>query len=386
MIAVLIVNLACIALVLLAYPLYCRWQARKPLLPWPEYQNWPSLSVLIVVRNGEDMIVDKLINTLELSYPGPKPEIWVYSDGSKDRTVALAQQFKEVQVIDSHHHHGKIFGLNTLALRAKGEILVFSDTDALLAKDALQSLIRPLADASIGGVCGQRQIQGKGSLNLVQRNYVSWDSIIKQGESKKGSLTSNDGKLYALRHQLFQPIPPAVTDDLYNTLNIVSQGYRFVFAPDAVARVPAPITELAREIPRRRRVVSASLNGLYIQRTLLNPFRFGGYAWQLLINKIARRLLPVNLLLLLLFSALAAPGSSLAFTCLLMQLAGYGFMLLPAGLIPPPLRRWHRRCQYLLFGNIGMLMGWLDMISGQAADKWEPQKDTSHKRSEETEK
>lgn len=177
------------------------------------------------------MIVDKLTNILELTYPGPKPEIWVYSDGSKDRTVALAQQFKGVKVIDSPKHHGKIVGLNTLALRASGEVLVFSDTDALLAEDALLSLIRPLADISIGGVCGQRQIQGKGTLNLVQRNYVSWDSIIKQGESKKSSLTSNDGKLYAMRHQLFQPIPPAVTDDLYNTLNAVSQATGLYLPP-----------------------------------------------------------------------------------------------------------------------------------------------------------
>src|SRR6185503_15625649 len=67
-------------------------------------------------------------------------------------------------------------------------------------------------------------------------------------EARLGSVTSNDGKLYAIRRELFRPIAPGATDDLFTCLSVVEQGRRFVFEPRAHAlaqpgprtRAPAP--------------------------------------------------------------------------------------------------------------------------------------------------
>ncbi len=369
-----LLSLTLLLLVLVGYPLWCARQVDKATHPWPEPTAWPSLTILIVVRNGARWMEPKLRNTQALSYPGPAPQILVYSDGSDDDTASIARRFGQVEVLEAAEHQGKIRGLNALVAKATGEVLVFTDVDALLARDALVALVRPLSDPQVGGVCGQRQIPREAALAQAQGQYIDWDSRIKAGESACGSLTSNDGKLYAIRRPLFAPIPDAVTDDLYVALTVIGRGQRFVFAPDAIALVPQPVHRLSQEIPRRRRIVGASLNGLRHHKALLNPWRFGQVAIGLWINKIGRRLLPLALLGLLLGSAFAAPHSPLALTLLLAQITGYLLTALYRWLKPHALARLAERGAYFVLGNVGMLLGWLDLIAGRAAPKWDPDK------------
>ncbi|MBY6187960.1 glycosyltransferase [Marinobacter hydrocarbonoclasticus] len=368
----LLVGVTLIALVLLGYPLWCARQIRPVI--WPEPAEWPSLSILIVVRNGSALIEQKLANTLALNYPGPTPQVLVYNDGSTDDTAERVGKWPQVRLIDSPHHLGKIAGLNALASEASGEILVFTDADADLAEQALPALIRPLSDPKVGGVCGQRQLNQASALAQAQSHYIDWDSRIKMGESAFGSLTSNDGKLYAMRRALYRPIPAAVTDDLFAALNVIAQHQRFCFAPEAIARIPQPVHRMAQEIPRRRRIVGASLNGLRHHRALLNPWRHGQVAIGLWINKIARRLLPLGLLGVLVGCALLAPHSPLALMLLIAQLTGYTALALHPWLRPKALSRVAEKGAYFILGNIGMLLGWLDFLAGRAAPKWEPDK------------
>ena len=141
-------------------------------------------------------------------------------------------------------------------------------------------------------------------------------------------------------------IPAAVTDDLYAALSVIAQRQRFVFAPGAIARVPLPVHRMAQEIPRRRRIVGASLNGLRHHRRLLNPWRYGQVATGLWINKVGRRLLPLALLGLLLGSALLAPTHPIAALLLVLQLAGYGLAALHPWLRPRALQRVAERATY----------------------------------------
>ncbi|MBY5981975.1 glycosyltransferase [Ferrimonas balearica] len=371
-------SLALLVLVLLGYPLWCLRQSRHAPQTIPAPTSWPSLSVLIVVRNGADRIDAKLANTFGLHYPGPTPQVLVYDDGSSDDTAERVARWPAATLLRSTEHHGKIAGLNALAEQASGEVLVFSDVDALLDDNALCALIPPLCQPGIGGVCGQRRVQGSSALAQAQSDYIDWDSRIKLGESARGSLTSNDGKLYALWRRLYQPIPAAVTDDLYAALSVIAQRQRFVFAPGAIARVPLPVHRMAQEIPRRRRIVGASLNGLRHHRRLLNPWRYGQVATGLWINKVGRRLLPLALLGLLLGSALLAPTHPIAALLLVLQLAGYGLAALHPWLRPRALQRVAERATYFILANIGMLLGWLDFITGRAAPKWEPEKGSAH--------
>lgn len=333
----------------------------------------PSASLLVAVRNAEALVVEKLHNALALEAPSALEIVFV-SDGSSDRTVERlrAEGAGRVEVLELAEHRGKAHALNLAAARCRGEVLVFSDVDALLARDALVRLLERFADERVGGVCGQRVIhEPGGELGLAQRRYIAADSALKRAESRLGSVTSNDGKLYAVRRALFRPIAPGATDDLYACLSVVEQGRRFVFEPRALAFIRTPSRNPAHELVRRRRIVARSLRGIFLKRALLNPLRHGSFALQLLVNKVCRRLLPVFLALLLGSSLALAPLHPWLWALVLLQLAFYA-LALTQPLRLPLLGKPASVAYYFCVGNLGTLLGFLDFMRGREAVKWDP--------------
>lgn len=374
-----------IGLVLVGYPLLLWLRAARAPAPraFEPPPAPPSVSVLVAVRNGEALIGDKLRNTLALRYPPDRVQVVVASDGSTDATIARIREVRDprINVLELLEHRGKTEALNLGALRCRGDVVVFTDADALLDPDALAALIEPFRDPTIGGVCGQRVIQrGEGRWAGAQRGYVSWDSRIKLLESRLGSVSSNDGKLYAVRRELLRPIVPAVTDDLFNALSVVRQGARFVFEPRATARIRLPSRSLRHEVRRRRRIVGRSLRGILHERALLNPVRFGWFAVGLTINKVLRRMLPV-------FGAafaLSAVSWGLRFPAAhaLWAVPAAGLGLAAAGAALPdrpwarPPRAASRAALYFAAGNLGTALGLWDAVRGHRITKWDPHKGT----------
>lgn len=340
----------------------------------------PSVSLLVALRNAEALATEKMHNSLALESAGPLQIVFV-SDGSNDGTVEALRGASggRAEVLAIAEHNGKAHALNQGAERCRGEILVFSDADALLPPDVLRWLLAPFADPAVGGVCGQRVIhRGEaGALSAAQGSYIAADSAVKRAESRLGSVTSNDGKLYALRRELFRPIAAGATDDLYSCLSVVEQGRRFVFEPRALAFIRTPSRNARHELGRRRRIVSRSLHGIARKRALLNPLRHGFFAFQLLVNKVCRRLLPLFLAGLFL-SALVlsfAPGHWLARAALALQLGFYALALthpLWRRLGVPLLRPASSAAWYFCLGNLGTLLGLADFLRGREAVKWDP--------------
>ncbi len=341
----------------------------------------PQVSMLVAVHNGESCIEDKIRNALSLDYPPERFEVVVFSDGSTDGTEAILQRCKGPRVVGrtSADHIGKAAALNRGIHACRGEIIVFSDADALLERGALRALVRHFQNPRIGGVCGQRVISSDGRiLEDPQRRYIGFDSTIKTLESRIGRLTSNDGKLYAIRRGLFRSIPEAVTDDLYVCLSIIRQGYDFIFEPEARAAIRLPSLSPAHEVERRRRIVSRSLRGIRMSRDLLDPRRYGMYSISLFINKVLRRFLPVCLILLFVSTAALSAEHVAPAAFLTAQIVCYG-----AALASPAVVRVvrkgviHRAASTLLYfcvGNYGTLLGLGDFVSGRKVARWEPRK------------
>jgi cellulose synthase/poly-beta-1,6-N-acetylglucosamine synthase-like glycosyltransferase len=339
----------------------------------------PSVSMLIAVRNGETIVRDKIANALDLDYPSDRFEVIVASDGSTDRTEQIIRSFDDPRVkpLIFAEHVGKAAALNEGAGACRGEVIVFSDADALLDRDAVIALVGHFDDPVVGGVCGQRVIRrGDRELERAQSRYIRFDSTIKALESRAGRITSNDGKLYAIRRRLFRPIPPAVTDDLYVCLNVIHQGYDFIFEPAARASIHLPSRSPAHELQRRRRIVSRSLRGIRMMGALLNPFRYGAYAVGLLVNKVLRRLLPVCLIVIAAATAVLSIEHPAALAFLAVQVA-----FCAAALLYPALARvaWAKAIRralsvpfYFFVGNYGTLLGLADFVRGRQVAKWDP--------------
>src|SRR5262249_22129032 len=120
----------------------------------PAAHEWPRVSIVIAVRNEAARLPGRIENLLALAYPRDRREIIVVSDGSTDETPEVLARFPEVQVIAAPAR-GKAVALNLGVARACGEILVFADARQMFAPDALQALVAPFDDPTVGGVTGE---------------------------------------------------------------------------------------------------------------------------------------------------------------------------------------------------------------------------------------
>lgn len=337
----------------------------------------PPVSLIIVVRNAEKTIADKIKNTLSLDYPSENYEIIVFSDGSTDDTENKVRTFPDEHIclLSSPSHEGKNNGINDAVRISRGEILVFSDADVMLGKNAIMNLVKYFGDPEVGGVCGEKVIcKTRKELETAQIVHVGFDKTIKKLESLTGSVSSNDGTLYAIRRNLFKQIPPAVTDDLYVCLSVVKQQYRFLFEPEAKAFMDAPSRNPAHEIERRRRIVSNSLHGIFLMKELLNPLKYGTFSIRLFINKVLRRFLPVYLLLLFFSSGYLSFYSPRITMFLSLQIAFYGlacsYVVCQRISCSKILRKITSLAYYFCIGNYGTLLGLFYFFTGRQITKW----------------
>ena len=121
-------------------------------LPNKRYRKFsPSLSVIVPAHNEEKFLAST-IQSIQSSHYAGKKEIIIVDDGSGDGTgklaASLAKRFSGVKAF-TIRHSGKSAALNFAIRKASYDIVAFVDADSTLAPDALEKLVRPLADKNI---------------------------------------------------------------------------------------------------------------------------------------------------------------------------------------------------------------------------------------------
>jgi cellulose synthase/poly-beta-1,6-N-acetylglucosamine synthase-like glycosyltransferase len=347
--------------------------------PYKTADITPPISMVIAAHNEEANIAAKLENILSLDYPPDKLEVIIASDGSTDRTNEIVRSYAARNVtLLALPRQGKAPALDAAVAASHGEILVFSDANSMYAPESLRALARPFADPEVGGVAGNQVYSSKRSEGLSgdgEKSYWSFDRKLKQSQSKAGNAISATGAIYAIRRSLFRGVPVGVTDDFATSTDVIVQGCRLVFAPDAVAYEPVAGTG-GLEFGRKVRVITRGLRGvLVVRRELLNPFRYGFYAFQLFSHKVLRRLVVFPLLLLLVSPLLWGQGLIYQ-AATVLQLAFYGCALLGLLLRNTPLGRVKLFTIPFFFCmvNVASLIAALNLIRGHRIDFWEPQR------------
>jgi glycosyltransferase involved in cell wall biosynthesis len=319
------------------------------------------------------VIGSKIANLQALDYPRDRLEVVIASDGSDDDTERIVAGCGDPRVrLLALPRRGKIPTLNAAAGEARGEVLVFSDANSMLARDALRQLVRPFADPAVGGVAGdQRYVTAVGASG--ERTYWSVDRRWKHWQSRAGSVTSATGALYAIRANLFRPIPHGVTDDFVNSTGVLVAGRRLVFA-QAAAAYEAPAATNGAEFQRKVRLITRGLHGVIVRRELLNPFRHGFYALQLFTHKVLRRLVIVPMLVLAAVTPFLWADGPVYQAALLGQLFFYGvaaagalleaFKIEVPGVLTLPF--------YFCVVNFAALVAAGNVIRGRRIDRWQP--------------
>lgn len=287
-----------IGYVYLGYPLIiaflARWIPRKA-------QNAtisPPVSMLIAAYNEEQVIGDKIENALSLEYPSGCLQIVVAVDGSDDRTVEIVQSFADRGVELSYQslRNGKAAAINRAMPLLKHDIVLFSDANNLYARIALLELVKPFADPTVGAVTGSKLILDDPDAQAKADGlYWRYESAIKKYETRLGSCTGVAGEILAVRKSLYAPPPPhVINDDFYIGMNVLRQGYRLVYAPDAHSYERSSLTERDEAI-RRSRIVAGRYQAMLMAPSLL-PWRSPLLVWQIVSHKFMRPLVPLMMI------------------------------------------------------------------------------------------
>ena len=219
----------------------------------------PFVSVVMVVRNEEKVVEEKLRNLASLNYPENKIEVVVFSDGSTDRTLEVLSSHSStpnLRVLSASHFRGKASALNDAVSTARGEVVVFTDARQKIESDAVLLLLENFADASVGCASGELILGDPGAGEAVNGYGLYWriEKQMRLWESSAGSTVGATGAFYALRRNLFSGIPAeTILDDVYLPLQSIRKGLRVVFDPRARAWDVA-------DLGRRRGIFPQSAN------------------------------------------------------------------------------------------------------------------------------
>jgi cellulose synthase/poly-beta-1,6-N-acetylglucosamine synthase-like glycosyltransferase len=341
--------------------------------------NAPTVSIVISAYNEAQSIGAKLHNILLMEYPQDRLEVVIASDGSTDGMDAIVVQYKGHGVkLLSLPRVGKAAALNAAVNASSGEILVFSDANSMYKADAIQELVKPFGDPNVGGVAGNQIYKTKvsrGSSIDGERAYWNFDRMLKQFQSKSGNTLAATGAIYAIRRSLFRPIPDGVADDFVTSTGVIVQGYRLVFAPEAIAYEPVAATSQV-EFRRKVRVIMRSWKAFIFRKELLNPLRYNFYAIQLFSHKILRYLVVFPLLMLFLISPFLWKTGFLYQMATLGQVAFYSCALF--GLLLHRTRFGRRKIFtipfYFCMVNAASLVAIINVLRGRQIKHWEPQR------------
>jgi len=293
--------------------------------------------LVLVAHNEQRRIVPRLQNLMASRYPADKLDLVVVSDGSTDDTVEQIRRLADshVQVLALPVRSGKAHCLNAGIAVARGEVIVFADSRQSFAPDTIPLLVRHFADPKIGAVSGALMIDPSASaVGTGVDAYWRLEKFVRESEARWDSCIGCTGAVYALRRELFQPIPDdSLLDDVVIPMQIALQGYRVEFDPAAVAFDPQPL-EPDRERIRKRRTLAGNFQMLFRYPHWLVPW-VNRLWWQLISHKYLRLSAPPLLLILLVTNALL--NSSPVFRLLFAGQAVF-YSLAVLGILLPRLR------------------------------------------------
>ena len=358
------------------YPLLLILLSKLRGKPVRRNDSTPAVTVIIAAYNEERDIAQKLENTLALDYPKSKLEILVTSDCSSDRTDEIVRSFagRGVRLHRQEERLGKTAAQNAAVEKATGEILLFSDATTHYEPDVLRRLVPSFADASVGCVTGNvvYSHDADSSVSHGTRSYWNYEFLLKKHESAITSLIGVCGCMYAVRKSAYVPLYHEACSDFLMATMMVRQGLRAVYEPDAVC-VEEPNAKGSKELAVRVRIITQTLADLWRNRDVLNPFRKGFYAVQLLSHKVMRYLVPVFLIVVFVTSALLAWQSLFYALVFAAQVAFYLAAALSALMVRVGINsRLLALPQYFVITNVACLLALIKLMRGERYVRWEP--------------
>lgn len=172
----------------------------------PDVGFQPTAAVIVACRNEGDTIGKTIGRIYAEGYPHDHLEVIVINDGSTDNTLdeMLAAQGRHpsLVVVDFEQNKGKRHGMAIGALLARGEFLIYVDSDSFVLPGSIHKILQGLADPTVAAIAGHTDVENAdvNALTKMQdvRYFVSY-RVMKAAESVFGAVSCCPGCFSAYR-------------------------------------------------------------------------------------------------------------------------------------------------------------------------------------------
>lgn len=267
----------------------------------PQKNFTPFVSVIIAAYNEEKFIEQKIKNCLDLDYPSDKIEFIFVTDGSTDRTPDIvksySEKFSNIQLHHNPEREGKLKAIQRVIEFTKGDILIFSDANAMYNKEAIKFLVQHFQFEKVGCVAGEKRVLSPSGKVEAESIYWKYESFLKKLDSEIYSIVGAAGEIFAIRKELVEKIPEnVINEDFVLTMNVAAKGFRVVYEPRAFS-IETPTKSIFQEFKRRVRISTGGIQAIYLLRKLFDIRTYKFLSFQFISHRILRwTLAPLSIL------------------------------------------------------------------------------------------
>lgn len=223
--------------------------------------SFPSVSIVVPVKD-EEKVIGRLLKALsKLDYPQDKKEIIIVEDASKDKTAEICEEFAEQHPNAVRFYHrsisnGKPSALNFGFKHARNDIVAVFDADNVPEPDALLGAAKYFDDASVAAVQGTTSIMNADENMLTK--FISYEEAVwlknyLQGKDVLNLFVPLTGSCQFIRRETAEKVGSwdenSLAEDLEMSAKMTERGFKIRYAPDIISwqEATSSLTQLIRQ-------------------------------------------------------------------------------------------------------------------------------------------
>ncbi len=243
-----------------------------------EDADLPYVTILLAVYNEEKVIRKKIESTFATEYPKDKIRLLIGSDNSTDETEKIIQEYinsnTKIELCRFESRMGKPGIMNALAEKTQDEIILLTDANIFFTPTTLLELIKHFKNEKNGLVCANvlNPVIVEKGISLQETAYIYRENALKYQEGLYGCMVGTFGAAYAMRKNLYTPVPKRfISDDFFISMKVVEKNKMAILEPLAVC-YEVFSSEISEEFKRKSRYAVGNFQNMHYFRSMLWRF------------------------------------------------------------------------------------------------------------------
>ncbi len=240
--------------------------------------------------NRDDRVLDEIEKRLEAE-SFSSGDISLNAKHHLDKMSDSSRNEISILVTKDVRRKGKISQVNRTVKKASGEIIVFSDANAMFNAESIKNIVKHFANTSVGVVAGEKRVKKSDDSTSGEGEGMYWkyESKLKKWDYELYSAVGAAGEIFAIRKELWDKTSPegALIEDFVVSMQTAQMGYKIAYEPEAYAE-EEPTFDLYSEYVRRRRISAGGFQSIVMLKSLLNIFYYRTLSFQYISHRVLR--------------------------------------------------------------------------------------------------